>query len=112
MVLAAAPLTSRADALKSSVVGCNTVTDAKTLASLKTTNPAAAQTLGRSLVASRACLDFAEGLTIDVDERRPPLVCIRLQGDLSCYWIAAASLDEHPGEKGSGGGSHRGGKHR
>ena len=95
---------SRADALRTAAVGCTTPADAEKIALLLgQKNKAGADAAARPLVASRACIDFAKGVKIDVDERKPPLACVRLTGDLSCYWVAAALVDEHPGEKGGGG---------
>ena len=98
-----------AEILKSAAVGCAAVADAQKIAQAK--DKAAALAISQPLVASRACISFAKGLKIDIDERKPPLVCIRLPGDLSCYWLATAAIDDHPGEKGAGGGG-RGGKRR
>ena len=95
---------AHADALRSAAIGCSTPADAEKIAALQERHDrAGAEAIGRPLLASRACLDFAKGRVVDVDERRPPLACIRLPGDLSCYWVTLAALDEHPGEKGKGG---------
>ncbi len=100
-----------ADAMKAAAVGCTTPADAEKIVALQVRHDkAGTDALARSLVASRACIDFAKGVTIEVDERRAPLTCVRLTGDLSCYWIAAALVDEHPAEKG-GGGKGGGGRH-
>ena len=111
-ILLAVPAAGHADVLKVATVGCTAPADAEKIAALQARrDKAGADALARPLIASRACIDFGKGLKIDVDERRPPLACIRLTGDLSCYWIAASILDEHPGEKGTGG-AKRGGGHR
>ena len=72
----------------------------------------AQEAAAQPLVAKRTCLPFAKGIAIDIDETKTPLACIRLTGDLSCYWVAATLLDEHPGEKGGGGKRSGGGGHR
>ncbi len=95
----------RAEALRTAAVGCRSADDAARLAA-----PARDKAQARALVASGACIDFAKGITIDVDERRPPLLCVRLTGDLSCYWMAAALVDDHPSEKGGGAKRQGGGK--
>ncbi len=105
LTLAAVP--ARAEALRAAAVGCRTPTDATTVAAMPVRDKAAT----RPLVVSGACLDLAKGVAVDVDERRPPLACVRLTGDLSCYWIAASLVDDHPGQKAGsakqGGGSRR-----
>ena len=103
----------RADVLRAAAVGCSAPADAQKIAVLQSKkDKPGADAIARPLVASRACIDFAKGIKVDVDEKRPPLICVRLTGDLSCYWIAASLLDEHPGEKGSGGGGRQGGGRR
>ena len=113
VILAAGAGAGHADALKAAAVGCTTPADAEKIAVLQVRrDKAGADAVARPLVASRACIDFAKGVKIEIDEQRPPLTCVRLTGDLSCYWIAAALVDEHPGEKsggGKGGGGRRGG---
>ena len=100
-----------AAALKATTVGCATQADATKLAALQG-RKAALDAAAQPLEASRACLSFAKGIAVDIDETKPPLACIRLTGDLSCYWIAASLVDEHPGEKGGGGGKKGGGGRR
>ncbi len=94
---------AHAEALRTAAVGCRSADDATKLAATPGHDAA------RALVTSGACMDFAKGITIDVDERRPPLACVRLTGDLSCYWMAAALVDDHPSAKGSGGKRQGGG---
>lgn len=110
-LLLAGSVPSIADVMRTAAVGCNQPTDAEKIAALQARKDrAGADALARPLVASRACIDLAKGITVDIDERRPPLACVRLTGDLSCYWIAAALVDEHPGEKGGSGGKRGGGR--
>ena len=98
-----------AAALKAATVGCSAPADATKLAALQG-RKAALDAAAQPLEASRACLPFAKGIAVDIDETKPPLVCIRLTGDLSCYWIAASLVEEHPGEKGGGGKKGGGGR--
>ena len=101
----------RADALRANAVACRADGDAQKIAALEgRRDTAGAAALARPLVASGACIDLAKGIQVGIDERRAPLLCVRLTGDLSCYWLQAALIDEHPGEKGSSGGARHGGK--
>ncbi len=112
-IFLALALPGRADVLKAAAVGCNAPADAQKIATLQAhKDKAGAEAIARPLVASRACIDLAKGVKIDIDERKPPMACVRLTGDLSCYWIAAALVDEHPGEKGSGGSGGKSGGRR
>ena len=91
-----------AEAMRTAAVGCQTAADAEALAR----TPASAS----AKLADRSCIDFRKNLVVDVDERKPPLACIRLTGDLSCWWVQASSIDEHPGQKGGAPGK-AGGRH-
>ncbi len=102
---------AEAAALKAATVGCATPADATKIVALQG-RKAAQDAAAQPLEATRACLAFAKGINVDIDETKPPLACIRLTGDLSCYWIAAALVDEHPGEKGGGGKKGGGGGRR
>ena len=97
---------ARAETIRTAAVGCRSAVDATKLAAVQGGGDGrgrqASSPQARAMVASGACIDFAKGITIDVDERRPPLACIRLTGDLSCYWMAATLVEDHPGEKGGG----------
>ncbi len=104
-------LPAGAEALRTAAVGCRSADDAGKLAATRGRD-AARTPPARALVASGACIDFAKGITIDVDERRPPLACVRLTGDLSCYWMAASLVDDHPSAKGEGGKRQGGGGRR
>ncbi len=108
ILIALAAVPANAEALRAAAVGCRTPDDATKVAAM----PARDKAATRPLVASGACLDLSKGTTIDVDERRPPLACVRLTGDLSCYWIAASLVDDHPGQKGGGSGQKQGGGRR
>ena len=101
-----------AEALKTTAIGCEKAADAEKLIELLSHDRVAASAFSRPLLSSRSCLEFSKGVKIDVDQRRAPLACIRLPGDLSCYWMAAAFVDDHPGEKGSGNGKRAGGSRK
>lgn len=100
-----------AASIKAATIGCTAPADATRLAVLQA-RKAAQEAAAQPLLATRACLAFAKGITVDVDEAKPPLACIRLTGDLSCYWVVTALVDEHPGEKGGGVGKRGGGAGR
>jgi len=94
-----------ADALRVAATGCRTPGDAEHIAALQAKkDKAGVEALAGPLVASGACIALPKSVTVDIDERQKALACVRLTGDLSCYWLAAALVDEHPGEKGAKGG--------
>ena len=111
ILLSALAAPAEAVVLKSATIGCSKAADAQALVALQG-RKAAQEAAAQPLEASRACMSFAKGIAVDLDELKPPLACIRLTGDLSCYWVAATLVDEHPGEKGGGGGKRGGGSGR
>lgn len=101
---------AEAAALTAPAVGCRTFDVAVKAASFKAKHDNAGYDgLTRPLLASGTCIPLAKGVVVDIDESRPPLDCIRLSGDLSCYWVPATLVDQHPGEKGSAGASRKSG---
>ena len=100
---------SRAGAagLVRATLGCRTPADLAKTTPLKS---GALDDASRPMVASGACTLLAKGVTVDVDEEKAPLSCVRLTGDLSCLWVQSALVDQHPGQKGSGGGQRGGGR--
>jgi hypothetical protein len=112
IVLAVALPLSQADAaaLSASTLGCRAPLDALKLEgfSARHDTPGLA-TFSQAVTASRACIPLTKGVAVGVDEAKPPLSCVRLTGDLECYWVPNALVDLYPGEKGAGGGKRRGG---
>ncbi len=99
--------------LTSPVFGCRAPADATRAAALRAKKDAAGfATFSQPLVASRACLELAKGVVVGVDENRAPLSCVRLTGDLECYWVPGAAVDLYPGQKGGGGRGGGGGRRR
>ncbi len=112
LVLTLAALCSSVDAasLTSSSLGCKTQADATKAAMLRAKKDSAGlDAFSKPLIAARSCIAFAKGVTIDVDEKRPPLACVRLTGDLECYWVADALVDLYPSAEKGGAAGHRGG---
>jgi hypothetical protein len=103
--IAACP--AAAAGLARTTLGCRTPGD---LARAQAPKGGTLDAASRALVASGACTLLAKGVVVDVDEEKAPLTCVRLAGDLSCLWVRGALIDQHPGEKGSGGGRHGGGR--
>ena len=98
---------ARAAGIAAATLGCRTPADLAKTAPLR---GGALDGASRPLVASGACTLLAKGATVDVDEEKAPLSCVRLTGELSCLWVRSALVDQHPGEKGAGGGRRGGGR--
>lgn len=87
--LVATAMPGEAAVLRNATLGCRQAPDAAKVAAGE--DVAALRT-------SRACIPFAKGIAIDVDEDKPPLSCIRLKGDLECWWVPDHAVDEAPAD--------------
>lgn len=106
-------LPARAAALSATTLGCRAPADALKVAGFRAKKDAAGlASFSQSATASRACVPLTKGVTVGIDEAKPPLSCVRLTGDLECYWVADALIDLYPGQKGGGAGKQGGGGHR
>ena len=91
---------ARAAVLKATTLACKAPTDAtKAFALLAKKDKAGLEAFSRPLIASGACTPMGRGVSVEVEEQKLPLSCVRLSGDLSCYWVADVLIDQHPGEK-------------
>ncbi len=52
-----------------------------------------------------ACVLFAKGSQVSIDERDGALWCVRRTGDLDCIWTLDRAVDPNPPIQSSGGGS-------
>lgn len=97
--------------IRASTLGCRTPADTMKVASFtsKKDGPGLAG-FTQMAEASRACIPLTKGVTIGIDEAKPPLSCVRLTGDLECYWVTDASIDLYPGDKGAGADRKSGGR--
>jgi hypothetical protein len=101
-----------AAALSVAVLACKAPADALKATTFRSKKDAAGlAAFAGPLTSSRACMTMPKGVTVGIDEKRPPLSCVRLVGDLECYWVPDALVDLYPGEKGGAGGAAAG-KHR
>jgi hypothetical protein len=102
-----------AAAVSASTLGCRMPADALKVAGFRAKKDSAGlASFSQTASASRACIPLTKGVTVGIDEAKPPLSCVRLTGDLECYWVADALIDLYPGDKGAGGGKKGGGGHR
>ncbi len=112
IVFAAACDRASAAVLVAGALGCKAPADASKAALLRAKRDSVGLDIfSKPLVASRSCTEFAKGVTVDVDEKRLPLSCVRLTGDLDCYWVPDALVDLYPAAKGEMAG-RKGGGHR
>jgi hypothetical protein len=104
-----AEVPTMAAALKAPALACKAPADAAKAFQLQAKkDKIGLEALTRPLIASGAYMPIGKGVTVEVDEKKLPLSCVRLTGDLSCYWIADVLVDPHPEEKSGAQGGKRG----
>ena len=59
----------------------------------------------KTKIDSGACLQFAKGQQVSIDERDGSLWCVRRSGDLDCYWTLDKAVDPDPPIVSGGGGA-------
>jgi len=90
---------ARAAAMKTSTFGCKAPADAQKALYLQSKKDAAGlAAFTQAKLASGACVTLGRGLTVTTDMKKPPLTCVRLSGDLDCYWTADVLVDLNPAE--------------
>jgi hypothetical protein len=101
VLYASHPLSSATAAvLKATTLACKTPADAtKATTFLAKKDKAGLEAFSRTSIASGACTQLGRGVQVEIDEKQLPLSCVRLTGDLNCYWVADVLVDLHPGEK-------------
>jgi hypothetical protein len=63
----------------------------------------------KAKVDSGACVQFAKGQLVSIDERDGALWCVRRTGDLDCFWTLDRAVDPNPPIASSGPGTGAGG---
>jgi len=93
---AALPFKAQAAVTKSILLACKEEADLRQAAKLRSgggdRKPAAEFEGGKK--ASGGCIEIPRNTIVGIDQRKPPLVCIRLSGGLDCYWTVLSAIDE------------------
>ena len=88
---------SDAAVLKMTTFGCKAEADAtKAIGFQVRKDSAGLDKFTAPKVAAGDCVAFGRGVSINPETKRPPLVCVRLSGDLDCYWVAESLVDLNP----------------
>ena len=93
---AALPFKAQAAVTKSILLACKEEADLRQAAKLRSgggDRKPAAEFEGRKK-ASGGCIEIPRNTIVGIDQRKPPLVCIRLSGGLDCYWTVLSAIDE------------------
>ena len=91
------PLKVHAAVTKTILLACKEEADLRQAAKLRTSagDRKAAAEFEAGKKASGNCIEIPRNTVIRVDQRKPPLVCIRLSGGLDCYWTILSAIDEY-----------------
>jgi hypothetical protein len=91
----AVPLQAHAAVTKAILLACKEPADLLTAAKLRNGGDRkAAGDFEASKKANGSCIEVARNAVVGIDERKPPLVCIRQTGGLDCYWTILSAIDE------------------
>jgi len=91
------PVKAQAAVTKTILLACKEEADLRQAAKLRTApagdrKPAAEFEAGKK--ASGNCIEIPRNTVVGIDQRKPPLVCVRLSGGLDCYWTILSAIDE------------------
>jgi hypothetical protein len=94
---AAMPFKAQAAVTKSILLACKEETDLRMAAKLRSGggDRKAAAEFEAGKKASGGCIEIPRNTVVGIDQRKPPLVCIRLSGGLDCYWTVLSAVDEY-----------------
>ena len=91
------PFKAQAAVTKSILLACKEEADLRMAAKLRSgggdRKGAAEFEAGKK--ASGGCIEIPRNTVVGIDQRKPPLVCIRLSGGLDCYWTVLSAVDEY-----------------
>ena len=113
LVIVCGPMSVDAAVLKMTTFGCKAEADAtKAIGFQVRKDSAGLDKFTAPKVAAGECVAFGRGVSINAETKKPPLVCVRLSGDLNCYWVADSLVDLNPPQTdapkpGRGGGRRR-----
>jgi hypothetical protein len=87
---------AQAAVTKSILLACKDEADLRTAAKLRTgADRKAAAEFEAGKKASGSCIEIPRNAIVGIDQRKPPLVCIRQSGGLDCYWTVLSAIDEY-----------------
>lgn len=88
--------TAEAAVTKSILLACKDEADLRAAAKLRTgADRKAAAEFETGKKASGSCIEIPRNTIVGIDQRKPPLVCVRQSGGLDCYWTVLSAIDEY-----------------
>jgi hypothetical protein len=93
----AAPFKAHAAVTKAILLACKEEADLRMAAKLRTGggDRKAASEFEAAKKANGSCIEIPRNSVVGIDQRKPPLVCIRQSGGLDCYWTVGTAVDEY-----------------
>jgi hypothetical protein len=92
---ASVPLQAHAAVTKAILLACKEEADLRMAAKLRTGGDRkAANEFEAGKKANGSCIEVQRNAVVGIDQRKPPLVCIRQPGGLDCYWTVGSAIDE------------------
>jgi hypothetical protein len=94
-MLGAVAFAAQAAVTKSIILACKDEADLRTAVKLRTgADRKASAEFETGKVANGSCIIVPRNSIVGVDQRKPPLICIRQTGGLDCYWTIISAIDE------------------
>ncbi|MEA2842208.1 MAG: hypothetical protein QOF41_3538 [Methylobacteriaceae bacterium] len=95
MMLLAVPVTAHAAVTKSTLLACKDEADLRTAVKYRTGGDRKVSAeFEKGKIEAGNCIIVQQNTVIGVDQRKPPLICIRPAGGLDCYWTVISAIDE------------------
>ena len=90
-----APVSAQAAVTKSTLLACKDEADLRTAVKFRNGGDRKASAeFEKGKIEAGNCIIIQQNTVIGMDERKPPLVCIRPAGGLDCYWTVGSAVDE------------------
>jgi hypothetical protein len=89
------PIGADAAVTKTTVLACKDESDLRQAVKLRTGGDRKASTeFEKGKIGTGSCLIITQNSVVGVDERKPPLLCVRPSGGFDCYWTILSAVDE------------------
>jgi hypothetical protein len=94
-ILATVTFCAQAAVTKSTLLACKDEADLRTAVKYRTGGDRKTSAeFEKGKIEAGNCIIVQQNTVIGVDERKPPLICIRPAGGLDCFWTIISAIDE------------------
>jgi hypothetical protein len=91
----AVSLNAQAAVTKSTLLACKDEADLRTAVKYRTGGDRKTSAeFEKGKIEAGNCVIVQQNTVVGIDQRKPPLVCIRQPGGLDCYWTIISAIDE------------------